>query len=96
MCFGDIKINVDALCEALGRPVDVVENPGDNRFGLLPAWRLYRNPTYGILAEHWGLDHLYILSAGWGLIPANFLTPNYDITFSAAQNVQRFKRWRHR
>ena len=28
------------------------------------------------------------------MIPADFLTPNYDITFSAAQNVQRFKRRR--
>lgn len=70
------------------------ENPGDNRLGLLPAWRLYRNPTYGTLAEHCGLDRLYILSAGWGLIPAEYLTPNYDITFSAAQNVQKFKRRR--
>ena len=25
---------------------------------------------------------MYILSAGWGLISAKFLTPNYDITFS--------------
>ena len=46
--------------------------------------------------SHSGLDRLYILSAGWGLIPGDFLTPNYDITFSAAQNVQRFKRRRHR
>lgn len=70
------------------------ENPGDNRLGLLPAWRLYRNPTYEILAERCGLDRLYILSAGWGLIPADFLTPNYDITFSSARNVQKFKRRR--
>ena len=70
------------------------ESQGDNRLGLLPAWRLYRNPTYEMLAEHCGLDRLYILSAGWGLIPADFLTPNYDITFSAAQNVQKFKRRR--
>ena len=70
------------------------ENPGDNQLGLLPAWRLYRNPTYEILADRCGLDRLYILSAGWGLIPADFLTPNYDITFSATQNVQEFKRRR--
>ena len=68
------------------------QNPDGNRLGLLPAWRLYRNSTYEILAEHFGLDRLYILSAGWGLIPANFLTPNYDITFSTARNVQKFKR----
>ncbi len=66
--------------------------PGENPLGLLPAWRLYKNQTYGILAGHFGLDHLYILSAGWGLIRADFLTPNYDITFSSARNVERFKR----
>jgi hypothetical protein len=27
---------------------------------------------------------VFILSAGWGLIPATFLTPHYDITFSAS------------
>lgn len=31
-----------------------------------------------------GLDNVMILSAGWGLIPAQFLTPRYDITFSAS------------
>ena len=66
--------------------------PGDNPFGLLPAWRLYRNPTYEILAERVGLERLYILSAGWGLIRADYLTPNYDITFSKARNVQPHQR----
>ena len=68
------------------------EDPGDNRHGLFPAWQLYKHPTYKILADHCGLDRLYILSAGWGLIPAAFLTPKYDITFSAARNVASFKR----
>ena len=67
------------------------EHPAENRDGLLPAWQLYRNPTYGLLAEHLGLDRLYILSAGWGLIAANFLTPKYDITFSKARNVDPFQ-----
>lgn len=66
--------------------------PKGNPLGLLPAWQLYRNPTYGILAERFGPDHLYILSAGWGLIRADYLTPNYDITFSKARNVEPFKR----
>ena len=64
---------------------------GYNPLGLLPAWRLYRNPTYKMLVDHCGLDHLYILSAGWGLIPAGFLTPNYDITFSKAKAVESYK-----
>lgn len=66
--------------------------PGDNPLGLLPAWQLYRNPAYRILAEHAGEERLYILSAGWGLIRADFLTPMYDITFSRAANVEPFKR----
>ncbi len=70
-------------------------DPGDNPLGLLPAWRLYRNRAYGILADHCGLERLYILSAGWGLIRADFLTPKYDITFSKARNVERFKRRSH-
>lgn len=45
--------------------------PGSNPLGLLPAWRLYRNPTYDMLAERVGLQRLYILSAGWGLIRAD-------------------------
>ena len=70
--------------------------PSDNPLGLLPAWRLYRNPTYEMLAERIGPERLYILSAGWGLIRADYLTPNYDITFSKAKNVQLFKRRRYR
>ena len=62
--------------------------PGGNPLGLLPAWRLYRNPTYGMLAKSMGLQRFFILSAGWGLIRADYLTPNYDITFSKARNVE--------
>ena len=57
--------------------------PGNNHLGLLPAWQLYENETYALMAERYGKDRLYILSAGWGLIAADFLTPKYDITFSA-------------
>ena len=56
--------------------------PGYNPHNLLPAWQFYTPPAYGQLAEAFGLDHLFILSAGWGLLPAEFLTPYYDITFS--------------
>ena len=54
----------------------------DNPLRLLPAWQLYQNKTYKLLAECYGLDSLYILSAGWGLIRSEFLTSKYDITFS--------------
>ena len=53
-----------------------------NPFGLLPAWRLYRNEAYGLLVSKLGVDNVFILSAGWGLLRADFLTPCYDITFS--------------
>ena len=64
-----------------------------NPLGLLPAWRLYKNPAYGELVSAFGILNVFILSAGWGLISADFLTPNYDITFSASADA--YKR-RHR
>jgi hypothetical protein len=67
-------------------------SPGSNPLKLLPAFELYENPAYGRLAARFGIDKLFILSAGWGLIPAAFLTPAYDITFS--QNAEDFKRRR--
>lgn len=70
---------------------DYNEHPGKNRHGLLPACQLYTNPIYGRLAEHLGPDRLYILSAGWGLVSARFLIPNYDITFSNAEKNKKKK-----
>lgn len=64
--------------------------PGNNPLGLLPAWKLYQNPTYGRLVNRFGVRNTYILSAGWGLIAADFLTPNYDITFSPS--ADKYKR----
>ncbi|MGI0526760.1 hypothetical protein [Rhizobium giardinii] len=59
------------------------QQPGDNPLGLLPAFELYGNDVYRRLAERVGVENLFILSAGWGLINAIFLAPCYDITFSA-------------
>ena len=55
----------------------------ENPFGLLPAYKLYSHKRYTELVKVFGIDNVYILSAGWGLIRASFLTPNYDVTFSA-------------
>ncbi len=66
--------------------------PREIPLGLLPAWRLYRHPTYELLFRRIGPERLYVLSAGWGLVRADFLVPNYDITFSKAGNVPKFKR----
>ena len=61
-----------------------------NQLGLLKAWQLYRHKTYGQLVRQLGEENIYILSAGWGLLPANYLTPLYDITFSPlAEDYQR-------
>ena len=77
---------------------------GSNPLGLLPAWQLYRplyrTPVYARLWEEFGPERLYILSAGWGLVKADFLLPNYDITFSQAEtymrrrNRDRYQDWR--
>lgn len=64
--------------------------PGSNPLKLLPAYRLYANDAYRKLVDRYGVANVFILSAGWGLIPANFLTPNYDITFSPS--ADRYKR----
>jgi len=58
-------------------------DPGDNPLSLLPAIDLYSHCAFQQLADHIGRDNTYILSAGWGLLRADFLTPNYDITFSS-------------
>ena len=56
----------------------------ENPFGLLPALDLYQNKVYGGLAGKFGRERVFVLSAGWGLISADFLTPYYDITFSSS------------
>lgn len=66
--------------------------PHGDPHGLLPAWRLYENPVYRLLKERCGLEGFYILSAGWGLIRSDFLTPAYDVTFSAG--AEKYKRRR--
>lgn len=69
-------------------------DPENNPLRLLPAWQLYNNKTYELLTAHCGLERLFILSAGWGLVRADFLIPAYDITFSA--NAPMYKRRRSR
>lgn len=68
------------------------KTPGNNPLRLLPAWQLYANSAYAMLAKHFGQERLFILSAGWGLLASSFLTPNYDITFSAS--ADKYKRRR--
>lgn len=79
------------------RPDDIVEGggswrdglvaynnrPGRNPLGLLPAFELYQNEADRRFAEKIGTQKLRILSAGWGLIGATFLTSFYDITLTS-------------
>ena len=74
------------------RLMEVNRSPQTNSYGLLSAVDLYENPAYRGLAAKFGHENLYILSAGWGLIPANFLTPAYDITFSAGADPYKRRR----
>src|SRR3954468_15411313 len=64
--------------------LDYNRNEPDNPLRLMPAWRLYSHAVYERLVTHCGVNNVYILSAGWGLISASFLTPEYDITFSSS------------
>ncbi len=66
------------------------QRSGQNPLGLLPAFELYRKSIYRELVSHLGIGKVYILSGGWGLISASFLTPQYDITFSS--QAEKWKR----
>jgi hypothetical protein len=72
--------------------LDYNARPAENPLGLLAAYRLYGNPVYERIVDQFGVEKVYILSAGWGLIGAGFLTPFYDITFS--QSAESYKRRR--
>jgi len=54
----------------------------ENPQRLLPAADLYSPDIYRELRDHVGVSNFYILSAGWGLVRADYLLPLYDITFS--------------
>ena len=64
----------------------------DNPWGLLPAWELYVPPAYRALHNACGADKLFILSAGWGLVGADYLLPDYDITFSNQASASKHRR----
>jgi hypothetical protein len=66
--------------------------PNENPLGLYSAYELYQNKVYERLADNYKVENVYILSAGWGLIRADFLTPNYDITFSPIADLYKKRR----
>ncbi|MES9822819.1 MAG: hypothetical protein ABW127_00140 [Candidatus Thiodiazotropha endolucinida] len=70
------------------------EQPENNPLDLYPAYQLYMNDTYRALVNKYRAENVYILSAGWGLIGAEFLTPKYDITFSPSADSYKRRRKR--
>jgi hypothetical protein len=63
-----------------------------NPLRLLPAYQLYENNCYRGLVNRFGVGDVYVLSAGWGLIRSDFLTPYYDITFSQSADDYKIRR----
>ena len=59
------------------------EHHKDNPDKLKFATDLYEPKIYSQLVNKFGWKNVYILSAGWGLIPSNFRIPGYDITYSS-------------
>ena len=59
---------------------------------LLEAYRLYKPSVYAKLIAKFGLMNVFILSAGWGLIRANYRLPAYDITYSGAADGYKRRR----
>jgi len=70
---------------------------GRNPCGLCKAYELYKPKRdkciYKDIVETYGERNVFILSAGWGLVRAGYLLPNYDITF--AQQAESWKRRRN-
>jgi hypothetical protein len=64
----------------------VVNGQNDPELDLVPAYLLYSPDIYRDFYKKFG-SRFYILSAGWGVIRADFKIPAYDITYSTGPNV---------
>jgi hypothetical protein len=73
----------------------------ENPCRLLQAAGLYTpkendfRKLYRDLANVFGWDNFFILSAGWGLIRADFWTPDYNVTFSTQAKKKKPWAWRN-
>ena len=72
--------------------VEYNETPSQNSEQLLPAYQLYRPKVYQELVEMYGANKIYILSAGWGLVPSTFLLPQYNITYARPKELYKWRR----
>ena len=70
---------------------DYNECKDENRFGLFPAYLLYKNSIYRKLVKKFGPKKVFVLSAGWGLIRSDFLLPQYNVTFTPGAD-EKFRR----
>lgn len=68
------------------------QNGFNNPQHLSQAYELYNPTAYGNLVAEFGVENVYILSAGWGLIRADYLIPDYDITFSVSAKPHQRRR----
>lgn len=78
--------------DVLARYNERYAREGANSDRLLPAGDLYSPRVYRGLVDAFGSANVYILSAGWGLVRADFLLPDYDITFSNQKKVSKYAR----
>jgi hypothetical protein len=62
--------------------LEAANSARDSGTELLRAFELYQPAAFGRLARTFGTENLFILSAGWGLVRADYRLPRYDITFS--------------
>lgn len=58
-----------------------------NPAGLCRAIDLYTHPVYAHLARRLPPERLYVLSPAWGLVRADYLVPNYEVSFSHGSHV---------
>lgn len=63
----------------------------DNPLRLKPAYCLYGHPVYRELVNKLGVTNVFILSAGWGLVKADYLLPDYDITLKHLNGIDAYK-----
>ena len=56
------------------------------RNDLLPTHELYKPEIYNSLFQHYG-NNLFIFSAGWGIVRADYKLPKYNVTFSNSNNI---------
>lgn len=56
--------------------------------GAAASLAAVRAQCYRALVDALGEGNVFILSAGWGLVAADYLLPDYDITFSSSARGQ--------